>query len=234
MGFRFRCVAVLVLVVVAAGLRAEEPAALWWSFQPIVRPQPPAGPQIRNEIDRFILAKLKDEGAIILARGRPPDADPPRDVRPHRPAADARGGRRRSSPTSRPTPTRSSSIACSPRPRYGERWRRHWMDVVHFAETHGHDQDRVRPNAWPYRDYLIDVVQRATRRTPASSRSRSPPTCSFPTSRSSSPALGFLAAGPWDESSLRDIREDTIDREVGRYLDRDDIVTTVMSTRSRG
>ena len=43
-------------------------------------------------------------------------------------------------------------------------------------------------------------------------------------------ALGFLAAGPWDESSLRDIREDTIDREVGRYLDRDDMVTTVMST----
>ena len=47
------------------------------------------------------------------------------------------------------------STACSPRPRYGERWARHWMDVVHFAETHGHDQDRARPNAWPYRDYLI-------------------------------------------------------------------------------
>ena len=30
------------------------------------------------------------------------------------------------------------------------------MDVVHFAETHGHDQDRIRPNAWPYRDYLIE------------------------------------------------------------------------------
>ena len=44
------------------------------------------------------------------------------------------------------------------------------------------------------------------------------------------PALGFLAAGPWDESSLRDIREDSIDREAGHYLDRDDMVTTVMST----
>ena len=43
-------------------------------------------------------------------------------------------------------------------------------------------------------------------------------------------ALGFLAAGPWDESSLRDIREDSIDRQVGHYLDRDDMVTTVMST----
>src|SRR5256886_16769816 len=40
-------------------------------------------------------------------------------------------------------------------PRYGERWARHWMDAVHFAETHGHDPDRIRTNAWPYRDYLI-------------------------------------------------------------------------------
>ena len=40
-------------------------------------------------------------------------------------------------------------------PRHGERWARHWLDVSHFAETHGHDQDVPRPNAWPYRDYLI-------------------------------------------------------------------------------
>src|SRR5205823_372144 len=39
--------------------------------------------------------------------------------------------------------------------------------------------------------------------------------------------LGFLAAGPWDESSLRDIREDTLDRKAGQYLDRDDMVGTV-------
>src|SRR5438034_10619162 len=47
---------------------------------------------------------------------------------------------------------------------------------------------------------------------------------------SSVPWLCDLAAGPWDESTLRDIREDTIDREIGRYLDRDDIVTTVFNT----
>ncbi|MCI0381333.1 MAG: DUF1549 domain-containing protein, partial [Gemmataceae bacterium] len=41
-------------------------------------------------------------------------------------------------------------------PRYGERWARHWMDVIHWAETHGHDQDVPREHAWPYRDYLID------------------------------------------------------------------------------
>ena len=40
-------------------------------------------------------------------------------------------------------------------PQHGERWARHWMDAAHFAETHGHDQDRIRANAWPYRDYLV-------------------------------------------------------------------------------
>src|SRR5262249_61631446 len=43
-------------------------------------------------------------------------------------------------------------------------------------------------------------------------------------------AMGFLATGPWDESPLRDTREDTIDREIARYLERDDMVTTAMST----
>ena len=38
---------------------------------------------------------------------------------------------------------------------YGERWARHWLDLVHFAESHGHDQDKPRESAWPYRDYVI-------------------------------------------------------------------------------
>ncbi|MCA9091714.1 MAG: DUF1549 domain-containing protein, partial [Planctomycetaceae bacterium] len=105
-------------------------------------------------------------------------------------------------------------------PAYGERWARHWMDVVHFAETHGHDQDRVREHAWPYRDYLITrfnsdlpygqfVMEQVAGDVldPANPRAIE--------------ATGFLAAGPWDESSLRDIQENSIDREVGRYLDRD-------------
>ena len=45
-------------------------------------------------------------------------------------------------------------------------------------------------------------------------------------------ATGFIAAGPWDESSLRDIRPDSIDRQIGHYLDRDDMVTTTLSTFS--
>ena len=40
-------------------------------------------------------------------------------------------------------------------PRYGERWARHWLDVVHYGESHGYDKDKPRRNAWPYRDYVI-------------------------------------------------------------------------------
>jgi hypothetical protein len=40
-------------------------------------------------------------------------------------------------------------------PHYGERWARHWMDVARFAESHGYEQDYDRPNAYPYRDFLI-------------------------------------------------------------------------------
>jgi hypothetical protein len=114
-------------------------------------------------------------------------------------------------------------------PRYGERWARHWMDVVHFAETHGNDQDRIRTNAWPYRDYLIrsfnedQPYARFVQEQLAGD-------VLFPDDPQATVALGFVAAGPWDESSLRDIREDTLDRQIGRYLDRDDMVTTTMST----
>ena len=114
-------------------------------------------------------------------------------------------------------------------PRYGERWARHWMDAVHFAETHGHDQDRIRTNAWPYRDYLIASFN-ADKPYTRFVQEQIAGDVLFPDDPQAAVALGFIAAGPWDESSLRDIREDTIDRQIGRYLDRDDMVTTVMQT----
>ena len=45
-------------------------------------------------------------------------------------------------------------------PRYGERWGRHWLDVVRFAETEGFEYDRHRAGAWRYRDYVIDSLNR--------------------------------------------------------------------------
>ena len=206
----------------AVPVSAEEP---WWSFQPLARP--PA-PQAGHPIDAFIRAKLREKGLTPA-----PEADRRTLVR--RLYFDLIG--------LPPTPDQTDAFLKDTRPdayeklvdsllasrHYGERWARHWMDVVHFAETHGHDQDRVRPNAWRYRDYLIAAFNADT---PYSRfvREQVAADVLFPDRPELTPALGFLAAGPWDESSLRDIREDSIDREVGRYLDRDDMVTTVMAT----
>ena len=45
-------------------------------------------------------------------------------------------------------------------PRYGERWGRHWLDVIRFAETNGFETNRERPNAWRFRDYVIESFNR--------------------------------------------------------------------------
>ena len=103
------------------------------------------------------------------------------------------------------------------------------MDVVHFAETHGHDQDRPRPNAWPYRDYLIRSFNEDKPYARFVEEQLAGDVL-FPDDPQAIVALGFIAAGPWDESSQRDIRDDTVDKKVARNLDRDDMVATTMST----
>ncbi len=47
-------------------------------------------------------------------------------------------------------------------PRYGERWAQHWLDVVRYADTHGFEVNTERPNAWPYRDYVIRAFNQHT------------------------------------------------------------------------
>jgi hypothetical protein len=225
MPIRLSCAtAVLVLAGLAA---AADPAAeqAWWSFQPLQRP---AVPETANPVDHFITVKLRDSGLSLS-----PEADRVALVR--RVTFDLTG--------LPPTPEEVDALLNDKAPdayeklvdrllaspAYGERFARLWMDAVHFAETHGHDQDRVRPNAWRYRDYLIAAFNADT---PYGRfvREQVAADVLFPEEPQLIPALGFLAAGPWDESSLRDIREDSIDREIGRYLDRDDIVTTVFNT----
>lgn len=114
-------------------------------------------------------------------------------------------------------------------PHLGERYARHWMDVAHFAETHGHDQDRIRPNAWPYRDYLITAFNE-DRLYPRFVQDQVAGDVMFPEDSWSLVATGFLASGPWDESSLMSIQDDTDDRKIAQHVDRDDILTTVMGS----
>ena len=114
-------------------------------------------------------------------------------------------------------------------PKYGERWARHWMDVAHYAETHGHDEDAIRENAWPYRDYLINSFN-SDKPYDLFVREQIAGDILFPENPASTTAIGFLATGPWDESSQMGISDGTIDKKIAQYLDRDDIIATVMST----
>jgi mono/diheme cytochrome c family protein len=201
-----------------------------WAYRPLTRTAPPAAGTAwaKNPIDAYILAQLARRGltpappaerATLLRRiyfdliGLPPT---PLEIE----AA-------RSDPSAEWFENVVERLLASPH--YGERWARHWMDVVHYAETHGHDQDSPREHAWPYRDYLIRSFNE-DRPYGRFVQEQVAGDVLFPQDPWALAATGFLAAGPWDESSLKDIREDSLDREIGRYLDRDDIVTNVMST----
>jgi Protein of unknown function (DUF1553)/Protein of unknown function (DUF1549) len=229
----------LLLTGLVTARAAEPPASAkdaepWWSLKPIVKAAPPAVPSgkfadwPRTPIDRFILAKLLEKGLEPA------------------PAADKRTLLRRVTfdlTGLPPTPEETDAFLADTSsdayekvverllasPAHGERWARHWMDVAHYAETHGHDQDRPRPNAWPYRDYLIRSFN-SDKSYARFAQEQIAGDVLFPNDPDAVVAMGFLATGPWDESSLRDIREDTIDRQIARYLDRDDMVTTAMST----
>jgi hypothetical protein len=129
----------------------------WWSFQPVVKP---ALPEVRNRdwsphrVDRFLLAAMEGQGLspaepagrrVLLRRvtyvltGLPPT---PEEIDAF--LAD-------DSPTAYGTVVDRLLES----QRFGERWARHWMDLVRYCESHGSQGDPELPNAYRYRDYLI-------------------------------------------------------------------------------
>jgi Protein of unknown function (DUF1553)/Protein of unknown function (DUF1549)/Planctomycete cytochrome C len=129
----------------------------WWSLKPVAQVTIPEVQNLtwpRGEIDRFILSKLEQ------SQLRPvPEAD--RQTLARRLSFALTG--------LPPTPELAHAFARddSPlayermvdklleSPQFGERWARHWMDVVHYSDTHGYEWDVPAKNAWRYRDYLI-------------------------------------------------------------------------------
>ncbi len=107
-------------------------------------------------------------------------------------------------------------------PRMGERWARHWFDTIHFAESHGYEHDIARPNAWPYRDYVITAFNRDTP-WPRFIREQLAADVLYPHESRLMAALGFLGAGTFDLSTFSTAPV-TFD-----YQDRDDQLTQTMA-----
>ena len=197
----------------------------WWSLRRLKRPAVPkssnGNAKDGNQIDAFVQQRLLTEGLTPVAR-----VDRRTLIR--RLYFDLHG--------LPPTPEAVAAFVADPdplayaklvdrlldSPRYGERWARHWLDTVHFADSHGCEHDVFRPNAWRYRDYVIDSFNRDTpwarfiREQLAADRF-------YPDENHLTAALGFIAAGPL-ELSRAGTAPVTFD-----YLDRDDMVTQTMA-----
>ncbi|HET6248513.1 MAG TPA: DUF1553 domain-containing protein [Tepidisphaeraceae bacterium] len=155
-----RWMGLVIIVGLAMYLRpayaASDPAHEW-AFQPVSRPAIPGDSNaswVRNPIDAFVYARMKEQG-----------------LSPAPPASKAELLRRVTYDLTGLPPTWAEISAFladdSPSayekvvdrllasPRYGERWGKHWLDVVRFGESNGYEQNHLRPSAWPYRDYCI-------------------------------------------------------------------------------
>lgn len=135
-----------------------------WSWDAIVDPSPPPveealEPFVRNDVDRFILARIAEHG--LEPSG---DASPARQLR--RLAYDLTG--------LPPAPELVVAFEADPSeahwdrlvdellasPHFGERWGRHWLDLVRYAETYGHEFDYPIREAWRYRDWVVRAFNR--------------------------------------------------------------------------
>lgn len=211
----------------------------WWSWLPLEKPNVPNVPKlttwlndgvikVSNPIDRFVLAKLDDMGLA-------PSVSADRRTLIRRVFFDVVG--------LPPTPAEVTQFVTDVNPfayeelvdtllaspHYGERWARHWLDIVHYGDTHGYDKDKLRPNAWPYRDY---VVRSFNEDKPYGRfvQEQIAGDALWPHTRDGIEATGFIAAGPWDFIGHAEVPESKIDGQVARNLDRDDMVTTTMNT----
>ena len=132
-----------------------------WAFRPLREvpvPQVRRADWARNPIDQFVLSRLEGAG-----------------LEPNPPAEPARWLRRAAFSLTGLPPTAAQLDALQAGPvdpvfarqveewlgslQFGERWARHWLDLVRFAESHGYEHDYDRPTAYTYRDFVIEALQ---------------------------------------------------------------------------
>ena len=191
----------------------------WWSVRPLVRPDVPAVANSEwplNPIDRFLLARLEAAGL-----------DPP-------PPADRRALVRRASYDLTglpPTLEEVEAFEQDQRPdawerlidrllassHYGERWGRHWLDLVRYAETDGYERDRKKPSAWRYRDWVINALNADMPYDEFLTHQLAGDELDNPTAASVI-ATGYLRLGIWDDEPT--------DTELAQYDDLDSVLDT--------
>ena len=137
--------------------RANAARESWWAYRLLAKPDAPAVRDtgwVRNGVDRFILAKLEEKGLAPA-----PEADRVTLIR--RATYDLTG--------LPPTPEEIAAFEAdgSPdayerlidrllaSPHYGEKWARHWLDLVRYADTNGFERDSDKSAAWKYRDFVV-------------------------------------------------------------------------------
>lgn len=203
------------------GLAGKDPRLKHWAFQPIfVKGSEP------QSIDAFIAKKLTSAKLTMF------------------PEASRRSLIRRLSFTLHglpPSPASVDAFIKDPAPRaydklvermlnsphYGERFARHWLDLAHYADTHGFERDRRRDNAWRYRDYVIQAFNE-DKAYDRFLQEQIAGDVLWPKNEQAVVATGFLAAGPWDFVGQSEAKSGIIKR-ASRSLDLDDMATQVMT-----
>jgi len=178
-----------------------------WSFQPVKSPPVPASPH-EHPIDAF------------LFRSKPAQPPAPPESLLRRAYLDLIGLPPTCAEQDRFATDQNLSTVIDEllkRPEHGERWARHWLDVVRYADTNGYERDAAKPFVWRYRDYVIEslnsdkpvnqfiIEQIAGDELPEASLE-------------TQIATGFLRLGPWDDEPA--------DPLTDRFDQLNDIVST--------
>ncbi len=195
----------------------------WWSLQPLQAKRVPVDPSsgARNAVDGFIRKRL------VEAR-LPVSAEAERRVLIRRLSFDLIG--------LPPTPAEVEQFVNDPAPdayeqlvdrllaspHYGERWARHWLDVVRFGESNGFERDLPRETAWHYRDWVIEALNRDL---PYDEfvRWQLAADSIAPEDAAAQAALGFLVAGPHDTVVPVSVRM----RQTMRHDEMEDLIGVV-------
>lgn len=203
--------------------------ASWWAYQPLQLTEPQLSQTVVNPsqvIDSFVLEKLAERGLAMN-----PQADRRTLIR--RLSFDLHG----IPPTPEQVDTFLSDTDTNAyeklvdhflaSPRYGERYAQHWLDIAHYADTHGFERDQRRNNAWRYRDYVIAALN-SDKPYDRFLQEQIAGDVLWPDVHDAVIATGFLAAGPWDFVGHVETRSPEL-RRAARALDLDDMLTQVMA-----